>query len=76
MCSTLKHVLGVAEADEQALIAEMAGVLSDAEIDSPLRLWWLSTPTRRSTRRLEVESAAAKESGGRDPRAAALEPVF
>ncbi len=32
----LKHMLGVAETEEQALIAEMAAVLSDAEIDALL----------------------------------------
>ena len=33
---TLKHVLGVAEADEEELVALMSDVLSDAEIDALL----------------------------------------
>ena len=71
---TLKHVLGVAEANEEAVIALMADVLSDAEIDELLG----TLGTHASTDQ-DAEIAAslnAAKSGIGESRVAALKPIF
>jgi ATP-dependent helicase/nuclease subunit A len=71
---TLKHVLGVAEAEEEALIGEMAAVLSDAEIDAlldALGRYGASADDERVRASLEAAKVVSGES-----RAAALKPIF
>jgi ATP-dependent helicase/nuclease subunit A len=71
---TLRHVLGVHEAQEEALLTEMAGVLSHAEIDELLD----ALATHGATgddERVKASLAAAKGVSG-ESRAAALKPIF
>ncbi|MGE5259306.1 MAG: double-strand break repair helicase AddA, partial [Actinomycetota bacterium] len=70
----LKHLLGVAEAEEEALSAEMAAVLSDAEIDALLDAFAAYGATG-DDERVEASLIAAKRVSG-ESRAAALKPIF
>jgi ATP-dependent helicase/nuclease subunit A len=70
----LKHLLGVAEAEEASLIERMADVLSDAEIDALLDAFATHGATG-DDERVRASLVAAK-GAARDSRAAALKPIF
>ncbi len=72
-CAALKHMLGVAEADEQALIAEMA-VLTDAEIAELLAALAEHSSTDQDAE-VSASLEAAKSVGG-ESRASLLKTVF
>jgi ATP-dependent helicase/nuclease subunit A len=71
---SLKQFLGVAEVEEEALIAEMAEVLSDAEIDELLDALVRYGKTG-DDERVKASLLAAKRVAG-ESRAAALKPIF
>jgi ATP-dependent helicase/nuclease subunit A len=74
-CVELKRLLDVVEADERTLIAEMAGVLSDAAIDSAVAALVAFDSDKKIDKEAEVRLRYARESGG-ETRATALELVF
>jgi ATP-dependent helicase/nuclease subunit A len=71
---SLKQLLGVAEVEEEALIAEMAAVLSGAEIDELLDALERYGETG-DDERVKASLVAAKRVSG-ESRAAALKPIF
>ncbi len=73
-CLALKQMLGVAEADEEALIAEMAGVLSDAEIGELLAALAAHSSTDQDAD-VRASLEAAKSVAG-ESRAALLKMIF
>ncbi len=74
-CVALKRMLGVAEADELALIADMAGVLDDATIDQTQAALLSFASDRKVDQELEINLGQARTGAG-ESRAAALEQVF
>ncbi len=74
-CSALKHLFRVAEHNEEGLIAALAGVLSDAEIDAAIAALAACDAAGRSDRDVEAHLRHARSSEG-DARAAALASVF
>jgi ATP-dependent helicase/nuclease subunit A len=73
-CAALKRMLGVEEADEQALIAEMAAVLIDAEIGELLAALAEHSSTDQDAD-VKASLEAAKTVAG-ESRAALLKTVF
>src|SRR5690242_192755 len=73
-CAELKRLLDVAGADEQTLIADMAGVLSDAAIDSAVAALAAFDSDKKVDKEAEVSLRRARESDGETP-VTALEPV-
>ncbi len=74
-CLALKRLLGVAEADEEALIAEMATVLNDERIDSALAAFFHFASDKKLDKEAEINLRRARKSETEN-RAAALELVF
>ncbi len=74
-CLALKHVLGVAEHLEEALVAEMAGVLSDEELEAAATALEASTIASPSDRTVGTRLRQARSVEG-EARTTALEPVF
>jgi ATP-dependent helicase/nuclease subunit A len=71
---TLKHVLGVAEANEEAVIAFMADILSDTDIDELLAALGTYASTDQDSE-VAASLKAAKVRVG-ESRVAALKPIF
>ena len=74
-CSALKRLFRVAEEEEATLIAKLAGVLSDAEIDAAIAALVAFGPTAEMDKKAEVNLRQARASEG-ESRVTALANMF